>query len=312
MPIYKVKCPYCIRRYRSASSLAYYKHVRHTHSHEKARDQAKHQIRETRSLPTRSPSLRTREYNIVPPNEHPENQQQSSESEAEDDSLENSIVGSPNLENSDSESNDSPKDNQEAIPENLTPEYHNEMYKYAGQPVREGKPPFWDRLRDQPLYPFVSERDYKLARWFVRSKTPKGRIDDYFNEGLHQGTSESGSLSFQSAHTMWKQLDRMEGHLPGYETGTVEVDGRRIPFLRRDIVEAAQYLMGQPCYREYQRYAPVHQYSSDGERQYNEMHTGDWWWEIQQKLPVGATVVPLIVSSDETHLTNFSGTYLRC
>ncbi|RPB06930.1 hypothetical protein P167DRAFT_475874, partial [Morchella conica CCBAS932] len=36
------------------------------------------------------------------------------------------------------------------------------------------------------------------------------------------------------------------------------------------------------------------------------MHTGDWWWEIQNTLPEGSTVVPIICASDGTHLTNFS------
>ncbi|KAI5839086.1 hypothetical protein DFP73DRAFT_599051 [Morchella snyderi] len=37
------------------------------------------------------------------------------------------------------------------------------------------------------------------------------------------------------------------------------------------------------------------------------MHTADWWWTMQEKLPPVATIVPIICSSDITHLTNFSG-----
>ena len=57
------------------------------------------------------------------------------------------------------------------------------------------------------------------------------------------------------------------------------------------------------------------------------MQTGDWWWRIQvfilfkayiigllnyfnikqDKLPKGATVTPVIISSDKTQLTEFSG-----
>ncbi|KAI5776757.1 hypothetical protein EDC01DRAFT_624893, partial [Geopyxis carbonaria] len=35
--------------------------------------------------------------------------------------------------------------------------------------------------------------------------------------------------------------------------------------------------------------------------------TGDWWHDTQKKLSRQANLVPLIVSSDETHLTNVSG-----
>ncbi|KAF8594961.1 hypothetical protein BDV93DRAFT_458015 [Ceratobasidium sp. AG-I] len=37
------------------------------------------------------------------------------------------------------------------------------------------------------------------------------------------------------------------------------------------------------------------------------MWTGTWWSEIQKKLPVGTTLVPLILSLDKTCLTNHSG-----
>ena len=37
------------------------------------------------------------------------------------------------------------------------------------------------------------------------------------------------------------------------------------------------------------------------------MNTGDCWWDTQDQLPAGATIVPVICASDKTHLTNFSG-----
>ncbi|EUC59872.1 Zn-finger protein, putative [Rhizoctonia solani AG-3 Rhs1AP] len=37
------------------------------------------------------------------------------------------------------------------------------------------------------------------------------------------------------------------------------------------------------------------------------MWTADWWMRIQNQLQPGSTVIPIILSSDATHLTNFSG-----
>ncbi|OBZ69084.1 hypothetical protein A0H81_10832 [Grifola frondosa] len=42
------------------------------------------------------------------------------------------------------------------------------------------------------------------------------------------------------------------------------------------------------------------------------MNTGDWWWNLQltfakQKLPQGATIAPVILFSDKTHLSQFCG-----
>ncbi|KAF8431494.1 hypothetical protein BGX38DRAFT_1083830, partial [Terfezia claveryi] len=35
--------------------------------------------------------------------------------------------------------------------------------------------------------------------------------------------------------------------------------------------------------------------------------TGSWWWDQQKQVPIGCMVVPVLLASDQTHLTNFSG-----
>ncbi|KIM62574.1 hypothetical protein SCLCIDRAFT_24878 [Scleroderma citrinum Foug A] len=40
-------------------------------------------------------------------------------------------------------------------------------------------------------------------------------------------------------------------------------------------------------------------------RIYDEMWTGDWWWETQGKLAEGAVVAPVILLSDKTLLSVF-------
>ncbi|KAF8429879.1 hypothetical protein BGX38DRAFT_1105198 [Terfezia claveryi] len=37
------------------------------------------------------------------------------------------------------------------------------------------------------------------------------------------------------------------------------------------------------------------------------MNTGDWWWRTQKTLPIGSLLVPVLLTSDQTCLTNFSG-----
>jgi hypothetical protein len=48
-------------------------------------------------------------------------------------------------------------------------------------------------------------------------------------------------------------------------------------------------------------------FDTNGRRIYNEIYTGDWWWDTQDRVPEGGTVIPLLFGSDKTHLTNFSG-----
>ena len=54
-------------------------------------------------------------------------------------------------------------------------------------------------------------------------------------------------------------------------------------------------------------YGPMRIFDTSGRRIYNEIYTADWWWETQNVIPEGGTVVPLLFGSDKTHLTNFSG-----
>lgn len=42
-------------------------------------------------------------------------------------------------------------------------------------------------------------------------------------------------------------------------------------------------------------------------RVYTEMHTADWWWLMQEKLPPHATVVPLLIHTDKTTLSQHQG-----
>jgi hypothetical protein len=37
------------------------------------------------------------------------------------------------------------------------------------------------------------------------------------------------------------------------------------------------------------------------------MNAGYWWWDTQDQLPAGGTIVPVICASNKTQLTNLSG-----
>lgn len=54
-------------------------------------------------------------------------------------------------------------------------------------------------------------------------------------------------------------------------------------------------------------YSPVRAYNARNEREYTELHTGDWWWETQDKLPADSTIIPLLLASDKTQLTEHHG-----
>ncbi|PSS06857.1 hypothetical protein PHLCEN_2v3534 [Hermanssonia centrifuga] len=78
---------------------------------------------------------------------------------------------------------------------------------------------------------------------------------------------------------------------------------------KRDPVECIRELIGHPSFQDCLRYAPEEIFEDPyGEKwMYNEMWTAEWWRDIQKLLPAGATIAPVILASDKTQLSTFSG-----
>ncbi|KZT31541.1 hypothetical protein SISSUDRAFT_973309, partial [Sistotremastrum suecicum HHB10207 ss-3] len=65
-----------------------------------------------------------------------------------------------------------------------------------------------------------------------------------------------------------------------------------------------------PAFANCMTYGPEQHYADEActERLYNEIHTGKWWSRTQAKIGKG-TVVPILISTDKTTLTQFSGNH---
>ena len=74
--------------------------------------------------------------------------------------------------------------------------------------------------------------------------------------------------------------------------------------------ELIAFLIGHRPFADDLTYAPCRTFNDDVEppaRMYHELHSADWWWETQEKLPLGATVVPVIILVDKTQLLMHQG-----
>ncbi|KAI5115528.1 hypothetical protein M0805_009630 [Coniferiporia weirii] len=73
-------------------------------------------------------------------------------------------------------------------------------------------------------------------------------------------------------------------------------------------VEIIRELVGNPFLKDHMSFEPKWVYTdvTCSECIYNKTWTGDWWWEKQNELPLSATVIPVILASDETCLSMFS------
>jgi hypothetical protein len=98
-----------------------------------------------------------------------------------------------------------------------------------------------------------------------------------------------------------------------------------VHLIYRDILKAVQYLLSRPSLAEHLEFGPRKVWKNEKRetRRYSEMSTGDWWWRTQvstcftvmytslklleASLPIGSTIVPIILGSDKTHLTRLAG-----
>ncbi|KAL1663369.1 hypothetical protein GGF50DRAFT_57064 [Schizophyllum commune] len=195
----------------------------------------------------------------------------------------------------------------------------------AGTRLRKARTPF-ESLRDAqikhglpPYAPFRSMDEWEHLRWLVTSGASQSKIDQY----LKLNSIRAIGLPFHNKYGLFKFVDTLPQApawscrrwiVPGNVLGP---DGQplteEIELWMRDPVECIKELLSNPAFEGKQAYAPCQIFSSlDKEgngvnREYDEMWTGTWWWEIQNKLKDGATVCPVILATDKTQLSTFSG-----
>ncbi|KAH9021552.1 hypothetical protein EDB85DRAFT_2075544 [Lactarius pseudohatsudake] len=156
-----------------------------------------------------------------------------------------------------------------------------------------------DTSQSNPYAPFASSLDWQIAKW---SK-------------LH-GPSSTAFTEMMAIEGVQERLELnhlVDSHLPGrppFQRKEVLVGDEVCEVFYRDIIQCIRALFGDPDLAPYLIFAPEKHYIDDEriEWMYHDMHTGSWWWTTQaavEKVTPGATIVPVLVSTDKTQLTLF-------
>ncbi|KAG1879977.1 hypothetical protein F4604DRAFT_1879899 [Suillus subluteus] len=153
---------------------------------------------------------------------------------------------------------------------------------------------------DNVWAPFVSRIDYEVAKWAKLCGSGSTTFSELLAvEGLHDALG----LSYQNTRELNQIIDR---HLPC----------RRPRFKHEEIIVADEAfdcikaLYSDPEFLQHLNYAPERHYVDADKtiRMYHDIHTGKWWSSTQKELEAkkpGATVIPIILSSDKTQVTMF-------
>ncbi|KAI0334245.1 hypothetical protein GY45DRAFT_1243251 [Cubamyces sp. BRFM 1775] len=158
----------------------------------------------------------------------------------------------------------------------------------------------------QNLYaPFASETDWELARWAKL----RGAGSTAFTDLLAiNGLAQKLSLSYKDSRTLNAIIDKLPSGRPAFQRHEIDVAGQMFEVYFRDVVACIRSLFGDPEFAPLLLLVPERHYTDESRsvRVYFDMNTGKWWWATQAELEKqrpGATVVPIIISSDKTQLT---------
>ncbi|KAJ3537477.1 hypothetical protein NM688_g6681 [Phlebia brevispora] len=163
---------------------------------------------------------------------------------------------------------------------------------------------------DNTLYlPFKSQMDYAFAQW-AKQRGPSATA---LNELLNiSGFSQLLGLSYKNVRELNQLVDALPASWPVFKHGEIFLGKEVFDIYYRDIIECIRALYGNPEFAQYLIFTPEKHYvkGSDGRyyRLYHDLHTGKWWWKVQGEIEAenpGATIIPVIISSDKTQVTLF-------
>ncbi|KAI0632388.1 hypothetical protein C8Q77DRAFT_1197709 [Trametes polyzona] len=159
-----------------------------------------------------------------------------------------------------------------------------------------------------PYAPFRSEIDWRIAQWAKMQGPGSNAFSDLL---AIKGVVEALGLSYKNTVDLNQIIDTHIPHRrPAFSRFIAEVMGEKFEMYARPLLECILALYSDPEHVRYLCFAPERHYADADKtiRLYHDVHTGQWWWSTQKQLEsekAGATVIPVILSSDKTQVTLF-------
>ncbi|KAL7279210.1 hypothetical protein ACG7TL_007050 [Trametes sanguinea] len=158
-----------------------------------------------------------------------------------------------------------------------------------------------------PYWPFASAMDWRIAHWAKTRGPGSTALTDLLEI---EDLPERLGLSYRSSQELNALVDQLPTGRPRFVRREIEIGGETFEMFLRDILECIRALFGDPDFAGILVFRPERHYADEDyqTRVYFDVHTGEWWWATQEELDrerPGATIIPIIISSDKTQLTLF-------
>ncbi|PPQ73279.1 hypothetical protein CVT26_015230 [Gymnopilus dilepis] len=180
---------------------------------------------------------------------------------------------------------------------------------HATQDVRDKDGDVQMSNSDSPFFPFSSELDWQVGQWAIRDGPGHNAFDRLLEI---PGVVEKLGLSYHNVRALLQKVDSIPERAGTWRTKNLSFNDRpeeKFTIRYRDPVEAIRSLWKDPELSPTMVFQPCKVFTGRDRqnRIYSEMYTSKWWHICQSKLPGGATLAPVIIATDKTQLTQFSG-----
>ncbi|KAJ7602777.1 hypothetical protein FB45DRAFT_982068 [Roridomyces roridus] len=159
-----------------------------------------------------------------------------------------------------------------------------------------------------PWAPFQSRMDWEVAQWAKL----RGSTSTAFTDLLGiEGVGEALGLSYSNSRELNDIIDNvMPKGRPVFKRQEIVIGGEAFDVYFRPILDCVKALYGDPEFTQDLLFTPERHFSDANKTQrlFHDLHTGKWWWSTQKSLEKqtpGATIVPVIISTDKTQVTLF-------
>ncbi|KAG1897870.1 uncharacterized protein F5891DRAFT_1129793 [Suillus fuscotomentosus] len=163
------------------------------------------------------------------------------------------------------------------------------------------------RRHNTPFYPFQDQAEFELGK-FLCERFTQSDIDRFLKlEWVCLVRRAKPSFGSKDRLLAWMASLPTR---PKWRSTTLEITGyptiQPIQLIWRDGLSVVEDLFANPIFANNMTYDP-HVVVDGNEHEYSEYFTARQASEIQDQLPKGATIVPIIIASDKTPVTRHTG-----
>ncbi|KAG1901031.1 uncharacterized protein F5891DRAFT_979914 [Suillus fuscotomentosus] len=155
-------------------------------------------------------------------------------------------------------------------------------------------------------YPFDGLGEWSLAKFLVKNLS-QTQIDKFLKLDWFQTRERP---QFKSKDELFFYMQQLPGRGPKWQCTKLKLKGyeseQAIHLIWRDALKVTKQLFANPVYAKHMCYDPHYIYQGQ-EHQFGEFWTSGDAWKIQDQLPEGATIVPIVLASDKTPVTRHTG-----